>query len=137
MKKKSVYLILLQSGFYLAVATFGIKSLAAMAAEAVPLNQAMQNSELVDKHGSRTTVNKFKKTSIEKLSPGKVWVLENKEEVIDEAFTWVVNDTKKAAQQPLLQLNKEQKKPAKKPAQKPKTVKKDSLKAFDKVTKDT
>ena len=51
MKKKSVYLILLQSGFYLAVATFGIKSLAVMAAEAVPLNQAMQNSELVDKYG--------------------------------------------------------------------------------------
>ena len=137
MKKKSVYLILLQSGFYLAVATFGIKSLAVMAAEAVPLNQAMQNSELVDKHGSRTTVNKIKKTSIEKLPPGKVWVLEKKEEVQPFAFTWVVNDTKKAAQQPLLQLNKEQKKPVKKPAKKPKTVKKDSLKAFDKVTKDT
>lgn len=42
MKKKSVYLILLQ-GLYLAVATFGIKSLAATTAVAVTLNPAMQS----------------------------------------------------------------------------------------------
>ncbi len=136
MKKKSVYLILLQ-GLYLAVATFGIKSLAATAESAVPLNQVMQNSELLDKHRSRSAVSKIKKTSIEKLSPGKIWVLRNKEEVQPESFTWVVNDTKKAAQQPLLQLNKQQKKPAKKPAKKSTPAKKDSFKAFDKLIKDT
>jgi hypothetical protein len=162
MKKKNVYLILLQSGFYLALVTFGIKPLAATTVEAVTSNRAMQNSQFEDKHGDRrsrsvseglsvkpaayrkaqkfndaNTVNKIKKTSIEKLSPGKVWVLGKKQEVIAEPFKWVVNDTEKIAQQPLLQLNKQQKKPAKKPSKKTTPAKKDSFKAFDKVTKDT
>ncbi len=130
MKKKSVYLILLQ-GLYLAVATFGLKSLAATTAVAVTLNPAMQSRKAKKINDSRT-VNKIKRASIEKLSPGKVWVLGEKE-VQPEQFTWVVNDTKKVAQQPLLQLNKADKKPVKKP----KPAKKDAFKAFDKVTKDT
>ncbi|MGB3756754.1 MAG: zinc-dependent metalloprotease [Rivularia sp. (in: cyanobacteria)] len=132
MKKKSVYLILLQ-GLYLAVATFGIKSLAV--AEALPLNPAMQ-SRKAEKFNDARTVNKIKRTSIEKLSPGKVWVL-GKKEVQPEPFLWVVNDTKKIAQQPLLQLNKAEKKPVKTPAKKPTPAKKDPFKAFDEVTKDT
>ena len=148
MKKKSVYLILLQ-GLYLAVATFGIKSLAATAGETVILDRAMQDSQPLDKQRDtrsrsvseklsvkppayRSALNKINPTHIEKLSPGKVWVLGEKE-VQPEPFTWVINDTKKAAQQPLLQLNKAEKKPAKKPT----PAKKDSFKNFDKVTKDT
>ncbi len=134
MKKKSVYLILLQ-GLYLAVATFGIKSLAATATETVTLNQAMQ-SRKAEKFNDARRVNKINPTYIEKLSPGEVWVLGEKE-VQPEPFTWVVNDTKKVAQQPLLQLNKAEKKPAKKPASKPTPAKKDSFKDFDKVTKET
>lgn len=148
MKKKSVYLILLQ-GLYLAVATFGIKSLAVTAQEAVTLNQAIQEKEVWDKHNNTVAkkinnapkVKKINSIDSEKLSPGKVWVLGEKKEVQTEPFTWVVNDTKKAAQQPFLELNKEQKKPAKKPSKKPNTAKKpakkDTFKAFDKVTKDT
>ena len=148
MKKKSVYLILLQ-GLYLAVATFGIKSLAVTAQEAITLNQAIEEKEVWDKHRNTmvekpkdaSSVREINRVSSEKLSPGKVWVLGEKKEVQPERFTWVVNDTKKAAQQPFLELNKEQKKPAKKPAKKPNTAKnpanKDGFKAFDKVTKDT
>ncbi|MGB6296594.1 MAG: zinc-dependent metalloprotease [Rivularia sp. (in: cyanobacteria)] len=143
MKKKSVYLILLQ-GLYLAVATFGIKSLAATAQEAVPLDRAYLNSRLdkqrdmqsVKPEGYRSAVKQNNLTHIEKLSPGKVWVLGEKE-VQPKPFTWVVNDTQKASQQPLLELNKADKKPAKKPAKKTTPAKKDSFKDFDKVTKDT
>ena len=148
MKKKSVYLILLQ-GLYLAVATFGIKSLAVTAQEAITLNQAIEEKEVWDKHRNTmvekpkdaSSVREINRVSSEKLSPGKVWVLGEKKQVQSEPFTWVVNDTKKAAQQPFLELNKEQKKPAKKPAKKPNTAKKptkkDGFKAFDKLTKDT
>ena len=144
MIKKSVYLILLQ-GLYLAVATFGIKSLAVTAQKAVTLNQATQEKEVWDKHrhtiakkrNHAPTVKETNGVSREKLSPGKVWVMGQKKEVQPEPFTWVVNDTKKAAQQPFLELSKAQKKPAKKPNTAKKPAKKDTFKAFEKVIKDT
>ena len=67
MKKKSVYLILLQ-GLYLVLANAGIKSLAV--AEALPLNQAME-SRKAEKFNDARTVNKVNPTHIEKTIPRK------------------------------------------------------------------
>ena len=91
MKKKSVYLILLQ-GLYLAVATFGIKSLAVTAQEAITLNQAIEEKEVWDKHRNTmvekpkdaSSVREINRVSSEKLSPGKVWVLGEKKQVQSE-----------------------------------------------------
>ncbi|MEL6164029.1 MAG: peptidase M43, partial [Cyanobacteria bacterium J06628_3] len=112
---------------YLAVATFGMKSLAITTQKAVTLNQATQENEAIDKLRNPIKVEEKTKnisSTSEKLSKGQVWVLGEQKEVQPESFTWVVNDTKKAAQQPFLELNKEQKKPAKKPSKKPNTAKK-------------
>ncbi len=135
MIKKSIYIILLQG--LLATATFGVKALAATAQEAVTLSQAVKSEKLND----APRENEGDRRSLEKLPPGKVWEVGKTEEVQPVPFTWVVNDTKLAAQQPFLQLNKEQKKPVKKPPSKTEPEKKptakDSFKAFDKVIKDT
>ncbi len=135
MNKKSIYIILLQG--LLAIATFGFKALAATAQEAVTLTQAVKSEKLNDAPRG----NEVNRRSLEKLPPGKVWEVGKTEEVQPVPFTWVVNDTKLAAQQPFLQLNKEQKKPVKKPLSKTesetKPTAKDSFKAFDKVIKDT
>ncbi|MGB3654215.1 MAG: zinc-dependent metalloprotease [Rivularia sp. (in: cyanobacteria)] len=128
MNKKSIYIILLQG--LLTIATFGVKALAATAQEAVTLTQAVKSKKLNDE-----------KSGNEKLPPGKVWEVGKTKEVQPVPFIWVVNDTKLAAQQPFLQLNKEQKKPVKKPPSKTKPEKKpaakDSFKAFDQVIKNT
>ena len=119
MKKNSVYIILLQGllqGLYLALAIGG-----ATARETVTRSQAVEENILKDEHGDQTKFNNtFKVNPVnqkhpEKLPLGKVWVVGQKE-VKPESFTWVVNNTKKAAQQPFLELNKQQKKPAKKPS---------------------
>lgn len=150
MNKKSVYVILLHS-LYLAIATFGINSLATTSAFAATQLGVVQENGLSDKHQNKKveklndadSVNEVNQKPLQKLPPEKVWVLGKKREVQPESFNWVVNDTSKAAQQPFLQLDldKEQKKPVKKPPNKTnpakKPVKKDSFKAFDKVVKDT
>jgi Met-zincin/Domain of unknown function (DUF5117)/Domain of unknown function (DUF5118) len=75
------------------------------------------------------------------LKPGQVWVLDKNKEVQPENFDWVVEDIKKASQQPFLQLakNPDGKKPedSKKPDEKTKPPKRDDLEPFNEVTKDT
>ncbi|MEA5571415.1 zinc-dependent metalloprotease [Calothrix sp. UHCC 0171] len=76
------------------------------------------------------------------LKPGQVWVLGKNQQVQPHGFAWVVEDVKKASQQPFLQLAKtsDQKKPessSKKPDEKTKPPKRDDLESFDEVTKDT
>ncbi|BAZ41717.1 hypothetical protein NIES4101_76850 [Calothrix sp. NIES-4101] len=76
------------------------------------------------------------------LKPGEVWVLGKNKQVQPQGFAWVVEDVKKASQQPFLQLAKtpDQKKPessSKKPGEKTKPPKRDDLESFDEVTKDT
>ena len=128
MNKKSVYVILLH-GLYLATSLFGIKPLVAVTAKAVTQPGDGEKSSLSDRPSNQKPP--------EKLPPGKVWVVGKSKEVKPESFNWVVNDTEKAAQQPFLQLNKQQKTPAKKPVSKTKTAKKEALKDFSKVTKNT
>ena len=128
MNKKSVYVILLH-GLYLATSLFGIKPLVAVTAKAVTQPGDGEKSSLSDRPSNQKPP--------EKLPPGKVWVVGKSKEVKPESFNWVVNDTEKAAQQPFLQLNKQQKTPAKKPVSKTKPAKKDALKDFSKVTKNT
>ena len=138
MNKKSFYVILLH-GLYLATATFGIESLAATAQEAVTQLEADSASGLNDKHQNQKVdrVNELAQKPVKKLPPGKVWVVGQKKQVEPQSFTWVVNDTKLAAQQPFLQLDKQEKKPVKKASDTKKPAKKDSFKAFDEVIKDT
>ncbi|MEO1430067.1 MAG: zinc-dependent metalloprotease [Cyanobacteria bacterium J06633_8] len=149
MRTKSVYLILLRS-LYLAAAILGVESLSVTTQVTARLNQQTgQEKILTEKLQSQTAetsnntlaVTKTNQKHIEKLSPGKVWVVDKEKEVQADVFTWVVNDTKKSAQQPFLQLNKQQKKPISKPSKKTKPAKKpakkDNFKAFDKIVKDT
>jgi predicted Zn-dependent protease len=85
--------------------------------------------------------NSRKQKGIKKrLKPGQVWVLGKNQQVQPENFAWVVEDIKKASQQPFLQLAKtpDAKKPEdKKPDEKTKPSKPDDLKPFEEVTKDT
>ncbi|NJL62373.1 MAG: zinc-dependent metalloprotease [Methylacidiphilales bacterium] len=70
------------------------------------------------------------------LKPGQVWVLGKNQQVQPENFAWVVEDIKKASQQPFLQLAKKPE-DSKKPNEKNKPPKRDDLEPFDEVTKDT
>ncbi|MEM9922432.1 MAG: zinc-dependent metalloprotease [Cyanobacteria bacterium P01_D01_bin.50] len=132
MNKKSVYVILLH-GLYLATSIFGIKPLVTATAFAVTQPGDGEKSTLSDRPDN------LKPTQLrpEKLPPGKVWVVGKSKEVKPESFNWVVNDLRYAAQQPFLQLNKQQKKPAKKATSRTKPAKKDSFKDFSKVIKNT
>ncbi|MEO1373214.1 MAG: zinc-dependent metalloprotease [Cyanobacteria bacterium J06635_10] len=139
MNKKSVYVILLH-GLYLATSLFGIKPLVAATAFAIAQPGDREKNALSDRPDNHKPIQLTQQVNPkppEKLPPGKVWVVSKSKEVKPESFNWVVNDTEKAAQQPFLQLNKQQKKPVTKPASKTKPAKKDGLKDFSKVTKDT
>ncbi|MEO1560491.1 MAG: peptidase M43, partial [Cyanobacteria bacterium J06632_19] len=103
MRTKSVYLILLRS-LYLAAAILGVESLSVTTQVTARLNQQTgQEKILTEKLQSQTAetsnntlaVTKTNQKHIEKLSPGKVWVVDKEKEVQADVFTWVVNDTKK------------------------------------------
>ena len=136
MNKKSVYVILLH-GLYLATAIFGMKSLAAATAFAVNQSGTGEGVSLNKQHKLQQAEQKVNRKNRETLSPGKVWVVDKSRSAKPAAFNWVVNDTKKAAQQPFLQVNKQKKKPVTKKPSKTKPAKKDNFKVFDKVVKDT
>ncbi|NJM21599.1 MAG: zinc-dependent metalloprotease [Richelia sp. SM1_7_0] len=149
MRKKSIYdyinIILLQ-GLYLAIATFGIKSLVATAEQTTArsrfaneniLNNQSNRHQTIEKLNHASKVNKVNQKYPEKLPLGKVWVVSEEKEVEPKSFNWVVNDTKKAAQQPFLELDKQQNKQETKPSTTAKPAAKDSLKNFDTVIKDT
>ncbi len=77
------------------------------------------------------------------LPSSSVWVIGKDKQPQRQSFMWVVNDTKKAGQQPLLMVEKNPDKPEKpeKPDEKPssssKPSQKDDLEPFDKVVKNT
>ncbi|MGF1673764.1 MAG: DUF5118 domain-containing protein, partial [Rivularia sp. (in: cyanobacteria)] len=149
MRKKSIYgyinIILLQ-GLYLAIATFGIKSLVATASETTArsrfgeeniLNHQPNRYQTIEKLNNASQVNKDNHKYPEELPLGKVWVVGEQKEVRPKSFTWIVNDTKKAAQQPYLELDKQQNKSETKPSTTAKPAAKDRFKNFDTVIKDT
>ncbi|MBF2013713.1 MAG: zinc-dependent metalloprotease [Rivularia sp. T60_A2020_040] len=141
MKKNTIYnyinIILLQ-GLYLAIASFGIKSLVATAEETTTPSRFAQGNILNhQKLNNASKLNKINQKYPEKLPLGKVWVVGEQKEVEPKSFTWVVNDTKKAVQQPYLELDKQQNKQQTKPSTTAKPAAKDSFKNFDTVIKDT
>jgi Met-zincin/Domain of unknown function (DUF5117)/Domain of unknown function (DUF5118) len=119
MKRLTSYIVLLH-GLVMGITTASLMTLARNAiAQTIVVN-----------NGTRV------RSSGEKLAPGQVWVL-NQKQVQPQNFTWVVNDVKKANQQPQLQLAKAPSSTNKKPGDTPKPPKRDDLEPFAEVTKDT
>lgn len=147
MNKKNVYVILLHA-LYLGTAIFGINSLVAATAKALSQSETAQTSALNKEYQNQTAeqlknvaaydkLNQVNQKPFEQLPPGKVWVVGKGQKVKSESFNWVVNDTNQAAQQPFLQVKKEQQNTANKPNSKTKPAKKNNFKSFAKVIKDT
>ncbi|MEB3215023.1 MAG: zinc-dependent metalloprotease [Nostocales cyanobacterium 94392] len=143
MRKNSIYYcinIIVLQGLYLVTASFGIKSLVVTAEQTTTRSQFESVNILnhqPNRHQTVSKVNKVNQKYREKLPLGKVWVVGEQKEVRPESFNWVVNDTKKAAQQPYLELDKQQNKPETKPSTTSKPAAKDNFKNFDTVIKDT
>jgi Met-zincin/Domain of unknown function (DUF5117)/Domain of unknown function (DUF5118) len=133
MKRLISYIVLLR-GLVIGLATASLMTLTlnAVAQTAVAngsrVRLTQENTKGVNKHG------------LQKLAPGQVWVLNQNKQPVPQNFTWVVDDVKKASQQPFLQLAKAptpSNGSTKKPNEAPKPPKRDDLEAFDEVTKDT
>jgi hypothetical protein len=75
------------------------------------------------------------------LPSSQIWVINQNQQVKKQDFMWVVEDTKKLGQQPILklaqQLDKTNKKPSKKDDPKSEPSKNENLKEFAEVIKDT
>ncbi|WP_066383371.1 MULTISPECIES: zinc-dependent metalloprotease [unclassified Anabaena] len=82
-------------------------------------------------------VDNNQKTNVAKNTNKQLWVIEPNQQVQNKPFFWVVKDTKKSGEQPLLKVGKPTDNPVKKPESATKPEKKDDGEEFDTVIKDT
>ncbi|QLE59264.1 zinc-dependent metalloprotease [Nostoc sp. TCL26-01] len=140
MNRFAFYIILLQGLF------LGIASVNAQLTSSDNVNKTWQNHQkkyvatnqnphLYSLKQSQSLLSLYPATQLQK--PAQVWVIDQNHQVEQQSFNWVVNDTKKAGQQPILQVAKPADKPEKKPETDAKPDKKDELESFDEVVKDT
>lgn len=137
MKRLTSYIVLLR-GLVVGITTASLMTLAVNAVA----QTAVDNGTRVRAVGEKTEgVDKQPNKLSQRLGRNQVWVLNQNKQVKPQNFTWVVDDIKKANQQPLLQLAKApppSSSSTKKPAEAPKPpAKRDDLEPFDEVTKDT
>ncbi|BDA73220.1 hypothetical protein CAL7716_073860 [Calothrix sp. PCC 7716] len=130
MKRLTSYIVLLR-GLVIGITT---ASLMTYSINAVA-QTAVDNGTRVRMEEKTKGADKLKRQ--QRLGKGQVWVLNQNKQVQPQNFAWVVDDVKKANQQPLLQLAKAPSSSTKKPAEAPKPPKRDDLEPFDEVTKDT
>jgi hypothetical protein len=128
--KRLTFCVVLLYGIILGITSASMKTLAV---------NAFANTVVVNK-GTRIRavgkIDKGIKETKQRLAPGQVWVLNKNQQVQPQSYAWVVNDTKKISEQPLLAVGKSQD-AVKKPDEVPKAPKRDDLEPFDEVTKDT
>ncbi|BAT54382.1 hypothetical protein NOS3756_33510 [Nostoc sp. NIES-3756] len=131
MNKISFYIILLHGLF------FGIATANAKLSSGNHVNNTSESYQSVKDPNSLKQAANIKQTAKLIQKPEQVWVIDQKQEVKDKSFIWVVDDIKKAAQQPFLKVSKPTEKPEKKPNTETKPEKKDELESFNEVVKDT
>jgi hypothetical protein len=152
MKNRLTFYMILLHGLFLGIATASAKSPSVNIDPELSANQkagrvveAVVTAKNGEKSNSQLTTETFStKTSVlspknintpekQRLAPGQVWVVNQNEQPQPQPFIWVVEDLKKAGQQPFLQVAK----PAEKPKPSKKPTPKDDLEPFDEVIKDT
>ncbi|MBH8574455.1 zinc-dependent metalloprotease [Nostocaceae cyanobacterium CENA369] len=151
MKRVTFYVILLHS-LFLGIASVSAESLPGDGAnttldenqkinKVLPIEKAQEDKiEIPTKQGSSIRENADIKTvpgsHLGQISQ-QVWVINQNKQVQRQPFTWVVEDLKKAGQQPFLKAEKTSDKLEDKPKPSNKPPKKDDLENFDTVIKDT
>lgn len=151
MKRVTFYVILLHS-LFLGITSVSAESLPRDGANTTLDNNQKTNKvllikkakedkiEMPTKQGSRIRENADIKTvlgsHLGQISQ-QVWVINQNKQVQRQPFTWVVEDLKKAGQQPFLKAEKTSDKLEDKPKPSNKPPKKDDLENFDTVIKDT
>jgi Domain of unknown function (DUF5117)/Domain of unknown function (DUF5118) len=130
MKRLTCCVVLLH-GIILGITSASMKTLAV---------NAIANTVVVN-NGTRIrpvgNVDKETKETKQRLAPAQVWVLNKNQQVAPQSYLWVVKDTKKMGEQPLLAVGKTPTTADKKPGEVTKAPKRDDLEPFDEVIKDT
>jgi Met-zincin/Domain of unknown function (DUF5117)/Domain of unknown function (DUF5118) len=130
MKQLTCCVVLLH-GIILGITSAGVKTLAA---NATGNTVAVENGTKIR---SVENISKGTRETKQRLAPAQVWVLNKNQQVQPQSYVWVVKDTKKMSEQPLLAVGKTPVTADKKPGEVPKAPKRDDLEPFDEVTKDT
>lgn len=140
MKKLTFYIILLH-GLFFSIATANAKLSSGNIVNKsyqADYHQVKPQESIRIKHPyapNQPNIKQVAKSLLQK--PQQVWVINQKQQVNNKPFIWVVDDIKKAAQQPFLKVGKPTDKPEKKPDTQSKPQKKDELASFNEVIKDT
>jgi hypothetical protein len=127
MKRLTCCVVLLH-GIILGITSASMKTLAV---------NGIANTVVVDNGKRIRPVKNIGKEAKQRLAPGQVWVLNKNQQVATQSYVWVVKDTKRISEQPLLAVGKTPETAGKKPSEVPKGTKRDELEPFDEVTKDT
>ncbi len=130
MKRLTCCVVLLH-GILLGITSASMKTLAVNAIANTVVVDNGTRIRPVEKHDKETKLTK------QRLAPAQVWVLTKNQQVVPQSYVWVVKDTKKMGEQPLLAVGKTPATVEKKPGEVPKAPKRDDLEPFEEVTKDT